>query len=80
MHRRLPPAQVIIIHAWQIVMDERIGMHRLNCCRRPQRARLFYAVQAGGFQHQKCSQAFATLHRIPHGLRKLMRLALQDLV
>jgi len=80
MHRRLPPTQVIIVHARQIIMDERIGMHRLNGRRRPERSRLFYAVQARGFQHQKSPQAFATLHRIHHGLGQLVRLALQNLI
>ena len=51
--RLIAPTQVIIVHARQIVMDERIGMHRLNGRRRPERLRLFYAVQARGFQHQK---------------------------
>ena len=38
MRRRSAAAQIIVVHAWQIVMYQRIGVQKLNGCRHSQGA------------------------------------------
>ena len=54
----LTAAQVIIIHRWQIVMDQRIAVHHFNSSRDPKGRTARYLEQGCGTQHQKRAQAF----------------------
>ena len=65
---RLAAAQIVIVHARQIVMHQRIGMDAFDGQRSVQRSGLVHAVQAGTFQHQKAAQHLAAHHGIAHGL------------
>jgi hypothetical protein len=77
MHRGQAPAQIVIIHAGQIIMHQRIGVQRLDRRRRLNRLFRRDAMQRGPFHHQKRPQPLAALngiaHRIHHGLIGIAR-------
>ena len=64
----LAAPQVVVIHCWQIIMDEGIAVHAFERCPHPQRTGVRYIEHACGFDHQKRPQAFASPQRsIAHG-------------
>jgi len=59
VRRRPPPAQVVIVHGREIVMDERIAVDAFQRRARPQRLLARDAEQAGGLDEKKGPQPFA---------------------
>ena len=71
MHCGAPPAQVVIIHTGQIIMDKAIGVDHLDRRRRPYRMVRVHPVEPGAFHDQKGAQTFTPLTGIAHGIRNL---------
>ena len=68
VHGRLAAPQVIIVHRWQIVMDERIAMDTFDSGGGVPDRFIIAAEQARGFCHQKGPQPFAARQRgMAHG-------------
>ena len=62
-------AQIVIVHARQIVMHQRIGMQRLDRRPHPQGTGIVHPEQACGMQHQERAEALAPRHDgVAHGL------------
>ena len=53
------PAQIVIVHAGQIVMHQAVGMQRLDRSPHPQGPRIIDSKQPGRMQHQEGPQALA---------------------
>ena len=60
---RSAAAQVVVIHARKVIMDERVGMDHLKRTRERQRLLDIAAAQAAEFQHDYRTQALAACHR-----------------
>ena len=60
---RFAAAQVVVIHARKVIMDERVGMDHLKRTRERQRLLDIAAAQAAEFQHDYRTQALAACHR-----------------
>ena len=71
MHGGATPAQVVIVHRGQVVMDQGIGMNRLDGAGGQDGLIFGDVMQAGAFHHQKPAQPLAALtgviHRGDHG-------------
>ena len=66
---RLAVAHGVIVHARQVIMDQRIGMDRLDRQARPHRHGAIDAQQlGGGGEQQRAHPLAAADHRIAHGL------------
>ena len=68
VHRGQAPAQVVVIHAGQVVMHQRIGVQRLDRAGGGGGLRVHHPVQPRTFDHQKGPQALAACHGIAHRL------------
>ncbi|EKE16589.1 MAG: hypothetical protein ACD_10C00905G0003 [uncultured bacterium] len=68
MHGRQAAAQRVVVHRGQVVVDERIGVQRLDRGGGRDRGFRTQAQHAGGFQRQKPAQAFAARAGIGHGV------------
>ena len=71
MHGRPPPAQVIVIHARQIIMHEAVGMDHFDRGGRPDGMGRVHPVQPRAFHHQEGAQTLAALTCIAHRIRDL---------
>src|SRR5690606_10396538 len=68
---RAPPAQVIIVHRWQVVMNQGIRMNQFQCAGRGQCGGFFTAYRPGGGQTQGWPDTFAaTKNAVTHGCLK----------
>ncbi len=69
VRRRPPPAQVVIVHGREIVMDERIAVDAFQRRARPQRLLSRDIEQAGRLDQQERPQPLARAQgRVAHGL------------
>ena len=68
VHRRLPAAEVIIVHGRQVVMDERVAVDAFERRRRAQRVVGGAAEEAGRFDEDEGAQPLAPAERgVAHG-------------
>jgi hypothetical protein len=71
MHGGLAAAQIIIIHAGQIIMHQRIGVQHFNRRRHAQSRITRHAELRRAFQHQESAQSFAAADAgVTHGFKK----------
>ena len=71
MHGGLAAAQIIIIHAGQIIMHQRIGVQHFNRRRHAQGRVARHVELRRAFQHQETAQPFAAAHAgIAHGFKQ----------
>jgi len=71
MNRWLPAPQIIVIHAGQVIMYERVGMHRLNRARRRCCRSAGNAMQSRPFKDKKGAQGLTAFGGIDHSLRDI---------
>ena len=68
VHGGLPAAQVIIVHARQIVVDQAVDMDAFDRERDPERLFAWHMEDIAGRNHQQRAHAFATAdRRMAHG-------------
>ena len=68
VHRRLAAAKVVVVHAGQVVMDQRIAVQKLDRRAGAQRPLARAPEQAGGLDGEERAQPLAAAeHRVPHG-------------
>ena len=68
MYGRSPTPQIVVVHRRKIIVDQRIGVQRLDCGRRVQRLGRVDTMQRGALQNQVPAQALAAGHRVAHRL------------
>ena len=69
--RRLAAAQIVVVHARQIVVDERIGMQQLHAAGDGKRGVNIAAAKAAEFQRQDRPQALAARgETVAHGVEQ----------
>ena len=66
--RRLPAAQIVVVHAGQIIVDKAIGMDAFDRGCRPTGLLGWNVKQASPFEDQEPTQSFAPTRGIPHAL------------
>src|SRR5215475_1930376 len=68
MRGRLSAAKIVVVHARQVVMDERVGVQRFDRRRHLESPLWVYAEELRGTEHQAGPQALAAgENRIAHG-------------
>jgi hypothetical protein len=73
MHCRLPAPDVVIVHARQIVVDQRINVNGLDRCTGTDRALSIDAEQLRGRDGKERPQALATANgSVTHGREQLV--------
>ena len=78
VHGRLAAAQDVVVHARQVVVDERIGVDQLDRAGRAQRRRALAVHGVGGGQHEQRPQPLAAVedgvaHRLAEAGRRVGR-------
>ena len=74
MVRRLAPAQVIVVHGRQVIMDEAVGVDHLQGAGKGQRQLRLAAGHFAGRQQHHRPQAFAARQQaVAHGLQQPVR-------
>ena len=64
-------AQIVVVHAWQVVMYQRLGMNALDGGRDTQRLIRSGTNGVAGRQHEQCPEAFARAkHGVSHRFRQ----------
>ena len=74
VNRRPPPAQVVVVHGGQIVVDERIAMQQFHRAAGPERAGGVVAQQSRSLHGEEGPEALAAPERrMPQGLHEARR-------
>jgi hypothetical protein len=71
MHCGLATPGIVIVHARQIVMDETVGVHHLDCRRGPNGSRLRHIEKTRRFQYEAGAQPLPTCRGVAHRLRHI---------